>query len=164
MMTFLILLLSFTVISLFSYFGHWLLHQPWAGRISKSHLMHHKLYPPSDFYSFRYRHAGKDSATIFFTIASIPLILLPIILAIFNIIPVSLMLLILGLEGLIGFLHNYLHDAIHIQDHWLSNVPVIGNLFKGFIYLHYLHHVDMRCNYELFYFYWDKAFKTFRKI
>lgn len=158
------LFITYIIISLFGYVVHWSLHQPWTGRLHVSHMTHHqKLYPPTDFTSDAYRSAGQDSASRIFLLASLPLILIPVMLCIWGILPFYLMVGILVVEALVGFLNDYLHDAFHINHHWLLRTPVLKDIFRIGIRLHYLHHVDMGTNYGIFAFHWDKLFGTFRK-
>lgn len=161
---FLTILITYIVISLFGYVIHWSLHQPWLGKFNDSHMTHHlKLYPPSDFLSETYRHAGKDSTVKLFAFAVIPLILTPIVLYFLGVLSLSLMITVLVVEGIVGFLHDYIHDAFHISNHWMSRVPVLRDIFGVWVKLHYLHHVDMGKNYGIFVFHWDHVFRTFWK-
>jgi sterol desaturase/sphingolipid hydroxylase (fatty acid hydroxylase superfamily) len=73
------------------------------------------------------------------------------------------MLTVIGVEILVGLLHNYLHDAFHISGHWLYRVPFVNMWFSHLVSLHYLHHVNMNSNFGIFTFHWDKVFKTFGK-
>jgi len=159
---FITILLTYVITSLFGYVIHWSLHQSWAGTFNKSHMTHHQImYPPSDFTSEKYRNAGKDSTPKFFALAAIPLIFAPIGLWAAGLLPLYLMLTVLAVEGVMGFLHDYIHDAFHIKDHWMNRVPVLSVIFAKWVQLHYLHHVDMGKNFGIFVFHWDHVFKTF---
>lgn len=153
---------TFLVTSLFGYVAHWCLHQSWAGKFNASHMTHHlKLYPPEDFTSEVYRNAGKDSTPKFFAIAALPLILAPFVLWFFGIFSLSSVIVVLAMEAVMGFLHDYLHDSFHIKNHWLTRTPLLNVIFGRWIQLHYLHHVDMGKNFGIFAFHWDRIFKTF---
>jgi sterol desaturase/sphingolipid hydroxylase (fatty acid hydroxylase superfamily) len=155
-------LLSFFITTLFGHVVHWSLHQPWSGKVHDAHMTHHlRLYPPSDYVSKVYRNAGADSTPKFFAIAALPLIITPIILWALEIMPLAIMITVLIVEGLMGFLHDYLHDAFHIEGHWLYRTYAIRRLFAPWVALHYLHHVDMSKNYGIFSFFWDRVFGTF---
>lgn len=160
---FLTILISFLVTTLFGYAIHWSLHQTWAGQFNVAHMTHHlKLYPPEDFTSDVYRHAGKDSTPKFFAVAAIPLILTPILLWAFGVLALHLAVIVLVVEGTMGFLHDYIHDAFHINNHWMSRVPVLKDIFKKWVDIHYVHHVDMTKNYGIFTFLWDRLIGTYR--
>ena len=155
-------LITFFVANLFGYFVHKSLHQKWAGRFYRAHRTHHfKLYPPSDFTSDKYRSAGKDNTLFIFGAAAIPIFLIPIILGAFHIVPLSIVFTSLLVMSIMSFLHSYLHDAFHINNHWLYKVPMINVLFTRWVYLHWLHHVEPQKNFGIFLFFMDKWFGTF---
>ena len=157
-------IIVFFITSLFGYVVHRAIHQPWTGRLNQKHMMHHlNLYPPSDYQSDVYRSAGKDNTFTTFLLAATPLILAPIVLGIFGILPLSLVITTLVMMGIMSFLHDYLHDAFHIKNHILTKIPIIKRIFKHWSYLHYLHHVDMQKNFGIFLFHWDRIFQTFWK-
>jgi hypothetical protein len=155
-------LITYIATTLFGYIVHWTLHQEWAGTFNNSHMTHHlKLYPPEDYLSDKYRSAGKDDTTITFAFASVPMVALPIVLGVFGILTWPLVVTAVIVELLLGFLHHYIHNAFHIKDHWMGRVPVLRDIFQVWNRLHYLHHVDMRTNYGIFVFHWDRLFRTF---
>lgn len=152
------LVITYLITSLFGYVVHWMLHQSWAGKANVSHMTHHlKLYPPEDYSSEEYRNAGKDSTHLFFSVVSLPLIIFPIILWIFGVISLTIFVTIFLTEVIVGWASNYFHDSFHISNHFLSS----NKYFIKLTELHYLHHVDMKTNYGIFSFHWDKLFKTF---
>lgn len=161
---FITVLVSFFISSLFGYVVHRSLHQPWAGRLNQLHMAHHlKLYPPTDYLSDTYRDAGKNNSVVVFTIAAIPLVIIPIILGITHVLSLLLVIIALMVMGVMGFLHNYLHDSFHIRKHFLTRVPIIRVIFAYWNRLHYLHHIDMQTNFGIFLFHWDHIFRTFWK-
>lgn len=158
------IIIAFFITNLFGYVVHWSIHQKWMGKINKSHMSHHlQMYPPENFSSEAYRHAGKDSTPRFFAIASIPMILIPILLGIFNILPWHLVIVALITECISGFLHNYLHDICHIKNHWMGDIPILNKPFNAWLQLHYIHHVYMYKNLGIFNFNWDRIFGTYKK-
>lgn len=162
---FLTALISFFVSGLFGYSLHRMLHQSWSGRFNKSHMTHHMvLYPPADFQSEIYREPGKDNTFTIFLVAASPLIIAPVILWLVGWLPLSLMITIYVVEGIFGFLNDYLHDSFHIIDHWLYKVPGIGKLFKHWTDLHYQHHMEMQTNFGIFFFLFDRILGTFRSV
>jgi sterol desaturase/sphingolipid hydroxylase (fatty acid hydroxylase superfamily) len=162
---FLTIIISFFITSLFGYVVHWSLHQKWAGILYKAHRVHHfQKYPISDFISDTYRQAGINSTPKFFFIGALPLIIVPIVLWHAGIMPLSIMITVLIVEAIMGFLHNYLHDAFHIRNHWLYRVPVINKWFSHWFKLHYLHHYNIKKNFGICNFFWDRVFGSFWKI
>lgn len=157
-------IIVFFLISFFAYIVHWSLHQKWTGNLNKKHMTHHLiLYPPSDYQSDEYRKAGKDNTFVTFFIASVPLVIMPIVLGIIGLLPLSLVITALVVMAIMGFLHDYLHDSFHIKNHFLTRTPVLKVIFGYWNKLHYLHHVDMQKNFGIFLFHWDHIFNTFWK-
>lgn len=159
LLTLFLLTLTFFVTTLFGYGAHWALHQKWFGKFHQSHMTHHlKLYPATDFFSESYRNAGKDSTFWFFLFAGAPLVAVPIVLFFFGKLGLIATLLIVAEAVVIGLFNNWLHDAFHLKDHWLN----FFGWFKKLVKLHMTHHVNMEKNYGIFFFLWDKLFKTMR--
>lgn len=154
------LILVFVLVSFFGYAVHWSLHQNWAGRWNLAHMTHHEvLYPPSDYYSETYRHAGKDNTFITFAIASLPLLAFPWVLYGLGVIGLPLTIIIALEMLLIGFLHDYLHMVFHLPSHWLNRFKAVQKWNKS----HYVHHQNMQKNFGIFFFMWDRLFGTFIK-
>lgn len=142
------------------YWVHWSFHQPWALWFYHAHMNHHKVqYPATDFFSEKYRSAGKDNTVILFAVVFTPVILTILALAFFG--TVSWTISICSLISLIawGLIHNYVHDEFHLTDSiWKSS-----SLFLKWRSLHYIHHLDMTTNYGIVFFLWDRLFKTYIK-
>jgi hypothetical protein len=150
---------TYVAISFFGWVMHWLLHQKFMGQFYRSHMTHHMIcYPSNDMLSKKYRAAGLDNTIYFFIFASIPMLSIPIFLYIFGIIPTNILIISLFEMLILGVMNNYIHDAMHIENHWLQNFP-IGRFWRK---LHYYHHLDMSCNMGIFIFWIDKLFKTFK--
>lgn len=139
--------------------AHWVLHQRWSGPFYKSHLTHHvKNYPPTRLATESYLESGKDDGLFFF----IPVSLVAVIgyVALLNWLSVSwwvyALFVVQGL--LIGLVNEYTHKAYHIQDHWLNRY----GWFKTMKAHHWRHHWNVRRNFGIFWFGWDRLFKTFR--
>ena len=155
---FLTILATFVFTTLFGYVVHRSLHQSWTGSLNRSHMIHHqKLYPPSDFYSEKYRDPGGDNTSRIFALAAIPVVALPIVLWLCGILSLGLAILVVAEMLLIGWLHDYLHDAFHITNHPLTKFK----WFNRLIDLHYLHHIHMSSNIGIFSFWWDRLLGTF---
>jgi sterol desaturase/sphingolipid hydroxylase (fatty acid hydroxylase superfamily) len=158
------ILIVYLIVSLFGYFVHKALHQSWTGRYNSSHMAHHlTLYPPEDYLSDEYRDAGKDDTFWTFAIISLPVVITPILLYLIGALSFTLSTISLIEMLFIGWLNSFLHNALHIRNHWMTKIPVVKNVFAYWNKLHYLHHVDMQKNYGIFSFAWDKVFRTFWK-
>lgn len=140
------------------YWIHFAFHQPWSLWFYRAHMNHHQIqYPSIDFYSDRYRSAGKDNTTTLFLIAAIPVVLFLLLSILFGLISISTLLLVAGGTCFWGFLHDHFHDHFHIATSPWSKLP----LFRNWRKLHYVHHLNMSLNYGIIFFYWDKLFKTY---
>lgn len=158
------IIISYILSSFLGYVIHWSLHQTWMGFLNKAHMTHHlQMYPPNDYKSDVYRHAGKDSTPKYFILVTLPIVLLLVTLTIIGIIPLYGSLIFVLMATLMGILHDRLHDSFHLNNYWLAKIPVIKNLYQKWINLHYIHHVDMGKNYSIFVFHWDRVFRTFQK-
>ncbi len=156
--TLLLVALAFVTTTLFGYVAHWALHQKFFGRFHQSHMTHHlKLYPVSDFSSEKYRFAGKDSTIWFFLVAGAPLLILPVVLLLLGKIGLITTILVVAMAGGIGLLNNWFHDSFHIKDHFLN----VFGWYRKLVELHFEHHVNMQKNFGIFFFAWDKLFKSY---
>jgi sterol desaturase/sphingolipid hydroxylase (fatty acid hydroxylase superfamily) len=137
---------------------HWFFHQPFAGRFYKAHLNHHeKQYPPNDLVSDEYRNAGKDNTVFLFLIIAAPILITIVLMMIFSVIPFILGLLTLIEVSVIGYVYNAMHDAFHLR-------KSVWNRFPGFEklrMLHFIHHQNMKVNFSIFWFFWDRVFGSF---
>jgi sterol desaturase/sphingolipid hydroxylase (fatty acid hydroxylase superfamily) len=155
-------LITFFISSLFGYCVHISLHQEWSGHLHQMHMKHHNiLYPPNDYMSDKYRNPGQDNTVVIFAVSALPVVASPIILGFFHIIPWVLVVASLIVMVMMSFLHNYLHDAFHIRNHWLYGAPILGPWFFRLVQLHWLHHIDQGKNYGIFIFHWDHILGTF---
>jgi sterol desaturase/sphingolipid hydroxylase (fatty acid hydroxylase superfamily) len=156
----LVFILTFFALTFLGYVSHWCFHRPWSGRFYKSHLSHHfKLYPPSDFYSDKYRDAGKDNTTLLFTLVFSPLILAAIAITVFHIVPLVIGIIILAEMAIFGAANNSLHDSFHIKKTFWHRFK----FFHKLIGLHLEHHKNIKTNYGIFNFTFDRLFKTFKQ-
>lgn len=155
----LILVLVFLIVTLFGYVSHWSLHQSWTGRFNNAHMTHHlTLYPPSDYISDKYRGAGKDNTFFTFALISLPLLGLPFLLFFLGAFSLPLTIIVLAEMLLIGYLHDYIHTAFHVSNHWLNKFKMVKELGQ----IHFVHHVDMSKNLGIYSFFWDKIFGTYQ--
>lgn len=154
----LITFVSAVIATFLGYWIHWLLHQPWSLWFYSAHMNHHKLqYPSTDFFSDKYRSAGKDSTVILFVLVFMPIILALGALSFFGILSWSTSIYTLINLAAWGLIHNYLHDKFHLNNTFWKNIP----LFLKWQSIHYIHHLEMNANYGIVLFVWDKLFKTY---
>jgi len=145
----------------FGYWAHKFLHIGLMGVFSTSHKTHHeKLYPLNDYKSDIYRSAGKDSATIFFLIISLPLLAMPFVMMLFGILSLFSALFMTASMVFIGWVHDYTHDSFHINNHWLGRIPLFKSYYNYLERMHLIHHKDEMKNFGIITFFWDKIFGT----
>lgn len=145
--------------TLVGYLTHWVMHQPWAGRVNRAHMTHHvRLYPPKALLSDVYKSAGKDDGLLIFV---------PAITAAMGLWAGAVWLLgaawwnlvVIAVVGVsVGWLHNYVHEGFHIRGFWMERF----GWFRRVRALHWLHHWNMRKNLGICWFGWDRVFRTFR--
>lgn len=154
-------LIAYLLTSLLGYVIHWAIHRPWAGKAYRAHRAHHiDLYPPGKLISDEYRFAGSQSTVYTFLLAFSPLLLLPIILAIVGWFSIAQAIAALVAMGLVGLLNDIIHDSFHVKNHWLSRlIPGYDRMQQ----LHFIHHVNMKKNFGIYSFFWDRLFRTFRR-
>jgi sterol desaturase/sphingolipid hydroxylase (fatty acid hydroxylase superfamily) len=153
-------LATYLITCLFGYVIHRSLHQPWAGRFNKSHLRHHNfLYPPEDYLSDTYRDPGSDSTVFIFIVPSLFMLAIPIVLGAVGVVAWWLAGTMVAEMLVIGWLHNYLHDAMHIRGHLLNRL----SLFRRWNALHKQHHRNQQTNFGIFGFGYDKVFGTYKE-
>lgn len=152
------IILAFFLTTFFGYFIHWVIHQPWSGKLNKEHLLHHDIYPPIDFNSSSYRNVGNGTFYIFL-IGSLPLIVLPFILYFTHVISLWLGLVLITEMGILGWMHDYIHEIFHLKNHFLFKFKYFNYLVK----LHLIHHQEVNKNLGIFSFHWDRIFRSFQK-
>lgn len=155
-----VLFTTFILLTFLGYGFHWMFHQPWSKRFYVAHMNHHtKQYPPTDFYSDKYRDPGKDNTVLLFAFAFAPFVITTIALTATASISLFLGLSILAEMAIIGVLNNSLHDSFHLRKTFWHRFKFFDRLTK----LHYQHHIDMRMNYGIFNFTFDRIFRTFKQ-
>lgn len=139
--------------------GHWALHQRWAGRFAKAHLVHHRLYPPQDFLAPAYRDAQGSNTTLFLGpfITLVMLGWMGVLVALGAEWYVFVCVLLVGIE--VGILHEYVHEAMHLEHHPLERFMT----FRRLRTLHLKHHQFVQSNLGIVWYGWDRLFRTLKK-
>jgi sterol desaturase/sphingolipid hydroxylase (fatty acid hydroxylase superfamily) len=155
-------LVAYLLTSFLGYIIHWAIHRPWAGKAYRAHRAHHvDLYPPGKLISDTYRSAGQQSTVYTFVMAFAPLLLIPPVLWITGVFTFGMALSAVLAMGISGLLNDTIHDSYHVKDHWLGRV-VPG--YDRMRQLHFIHHVNMRKNYGIYSFVWDRIFGTLKIV
>lgn len=152
-----VMLLTFIYGSMAGYVVHRLLHTKIFGKLAEGHNRHHTLYTVEDFESNKYRDAGDDDSAFVFIpiiVTAIVLMCIPLwfIFSTWWIYPIILA------EGVfVGWLHDYIHESFHLNEHWLLKYKFIQRLKE----LHILHHKYPQKNHGIIWFIPDRLFRTF---
>lgn len=155
----LIIIITFFCLTLIGHLVHYSLHQKWMGQFHKSHMVHHlELYPSYDYFSDKYRSAGKHSTFVFFLPLALIFLGIPLTLYFLGIIPLWFSVLLFLEILIVSYAHDYIHDAFHIRGHFLNK----NQYFRELSFLHYVHHVDMSKNFGIYLFLWDRLFKSYQ--
>lgn len=145
--------------TLAGWLGHWALHQRWAGKFYRSHLTHHRLYPPRDLRSPAYRDAKGDSTT-FFLVPLVTFVIIAWMVALFVLDASWTVFPGIAIAGVgVGWAHDYLHEAYHLESHWLDRC----GWFRSLRALHLIHHCRVHSNIGIVWYGWDRLFRTFRR-
>jgi sterol desaturase/sphingolipid hydroxylase (fatty acid hydroxylase superfamily) len=157
----LVLVLSLVFASFFGHAVHWAIHQRWTGPIYRAHMDHHlKQYPPSDLLSEKYRYAAwHNSGTLLFTPPMV--VIMVSMLGFLWLLGATAWIMVTFALTMLTFalINDYVHDSTHIIDHPLTR-------FKWYMKLrttHFQHHFNMKRNFGIVLFTWDRLFGTFVK-
>ncbi len=132
----------------------WLGHNPWGGWFFRNHIsFHHTFYARGHLVSSIYRGAD-GRATPFFLV---PLGL--IAAGLFFVLPIGLFLTLILAAGASFGAHVVLDRAYHVQGSWLTRFA----WFRRKQQLHFVHHLHANANFAVMDFFWDRAFRTFRR-
>ena len=152
-----------TIVSLVmsNFLGYWIhraLHQKWAGPFYRAHMQHHlDLYPPGKLTSTRYRQAHwHNRGTLLFTPALLVIVCVAAAVAHLLHAPMWTVFEISGMFVAFGLLNDWVHDTTHLRRHFLQKFKY----YRRIRIAHFLHHIDMRKNFGIVSFEWDRAFGT----
>lgn len=60
---------------------------------------------------------------------------------------------------IVGLIHDVVHDSFHVKKHFLSRVIPTYEIMRRY---HFIHHVNMKKNFGIYSFVWDRIFQTFK--
>ena len=151
--------------SLAGHFVHWCLHQPFSRQFYISHLNHHLVqYTANNLTSWpKYRSSKIYSGWIWFTPPiAVFIIAIAAALHICGVSDVTVACVVLEAAA-IGWLHGWLHDKFHTV-RCMSESPRLysQSWFTRLQWLHFQHHRNVRSNFGIIWFGWDKLFGTFK--
>jgi sterol desaturase/sphingolipid hydroxylase (fatty acid hydroxylase superfamily) len=168
---------SIVVAEFAGYWLHRLLHSDKFRVLSQPHLIHHFLmYGPQQPMRAAKYHDATDSRFSLNNIGIEWLVPSAIILGccygVMILIGVPSAYKLIALCTLLGwpiFMFSYLHDKMHIENFWMTKVPILKGWFLNARRMHDIHHrsVDSRglmdTNFGIGFYFFDRLFKTTAK-
>lgn len=140
------LALGFILFEAVIFAAHYLMHQRWTGPLWESHQLHHRFYNPKHQTSTTFNPVGWKSfrfrAIIFVIVTGALFWLLPFAMA------ATMFVEIIAL----AILTDYIHDATHTSDHKLRRYA----WFRYLQDLHWIHHANVKKNFGVLTFFYDK--------
>lgn len=139
---------------------HWLLHKRWSGPFYRGHMEHHlEHYPPSALVSKAYLvPKWHRSGPVLFTPAFLIIVAAAGGLTYLLELPIVPMVTFCVTIMLFGLLNDAIHDAFHVEKSIMHFLPGFAKMRSR----HFLHHNNMRKNFGIIVFTWDKLFGTLR--
>jgi sterol desaturase/sphingolipid hydroxylase (fatty acid hydroxylase superfamily) len=168
---------SVVVAEFAGYWLHRLLHTDMFPALSRGHLIHHFLIygPGQPMRAGHYHDATEDRFSIgnvgLEWLAPSALILLFCwgVMALLGVPPVSQVLALCTLLGWPLLMFSYLHDRMHIENYWMTRVPLLRAWFLKARKLHDIHHRSvnsagyMDTNFGIGFYFFDRFFRTMAK-
>jgi len=159
------------------YWLHRLLHSGMFPALSRGHLIHHFLvYGPRQPMRAEDYHDATDNR---FSLGNVGIewlapsaIILLFCWGIMALLGVPLVYQVLALCTLLVWptlMFSYLHDRMHIEDFWMTKVPVLKSWFLKARRLHDIHHRSvnnrgsMDTNFGIGFYFFDRFFRTMAK-
>lgn len=168
---------SMVVAEFAGYWLHRLLHSDKFPRLSRGHLIHHFLIygPRQPMRAEEYQDATDNRISVGNVGAEwlVPsaFILLSCwgAMALFGVPHVYQVIALCTLLGWPILMFSYLHDRMHIENFWMTRVPILKNWFLKARRLHDIHHRSvngegyMDTNFGIGFYFFDRFFRTMAK-
>lgn len=140
---------------------HWVIHQRWSGPGFRGHMEHHlQRYPPNDLLSKSYRKARwYQTGTFLFLPGMITFVLAGSVFLSYLGCGWGELALFVIMLGAFGIINDYVHDATHVIGHPLECFAWFRNIREA----HFVHHRDLKSNYGIVFYGWDKVFGSYRR-
>jgi sterol desaturase/sphingolipid hydroxylase (fatty acid hydroxylase superfamily) len=168
---------SVVVAEFAGYWLHRLLHSDKFPALSRDHLIHHFLiYGPRQPMRAGDYHEATDNR---FSVGNVGIewlapsaIILLLCWGVMVLLRVPLVYQVLALCTLLGWpilMFSYLHDRMHVENFWMTRVPVLRSWFLGARRLHDIHHRSvnrdgfMDANFGIAFYFFDRFFRTMAK-
>ncbi len=139
--------------------GHWALHHSGSRTLHRAHMTHHRLYPPRSLRSDAYRKAGKDDTL--FVLAPLVAVVIGLYLLLMSFLQATWLdfATVITASLVVGIAHEWLHEAFHLEVHWLSRFAWFQQLRAE----HFMHHRHPKKNLGIITMLWDRLLGTYRR-
>lgn len=165
---------SVVVAEFAGYWLHRLLHSDKFPALSRGHLIHHFLIygPRQPMRAGKYRDATEDRFSLgnvgleWLVPSAVILLFCWAVMLLLRVQPVYQILAMCTLSGWPILMFSYLHDRMHVENYWMTRVPVLRSWFLGARRLHDVHHHSMNtrgfmnANFGIGFHLFDRMFRT----
>lgn len=153
-------ILSLIVATFVGHFVHVLIHRPWTGPFYRGHMEHHlEHYPPGNLVSAKYKMPKwHNSGPVLFVPAFLIIILVTSGLTWLFSLPVVPIAIFCATLLAFGIMNDIVHDSFHVERSIIHNLPGFAKMRE----LHFIHHHNMRKNFGIIVYFWDRVFKTLK--
>jgi sterol desaturase/sphingolipid hydroxylase (fatty acid hydroxylase superfamily) len=162
---------SVVVAEFAGYWLHRLLHSDKFPALSRGHLIHHFFVygPRQPMRAGRYHDATDNRGIEWLAPSAIILLFCWGVMALLGVPPVYQVLALCNLLGWPILMFSYLHDRMHIENFWMTRVPLLRSWFLHARRLHDIHHRSvngaglMDTNFGIGFYFFDRFFRTMAK-
>lgn len=168
---------SIVVAELAGYWLHRLLHSDKFPTLSRGHLIHHFLIygPRQPMRAVEYRDATDNRFSVgnvgleWLAPSAVILLLCWGVMLLFGVPRPYQILALCTLLAWPLLMFNYLHDRMHLDNFWMTKVPLLRTWFLGARRLHDIHHRSvnseglMDTNFGIGFYFFDRFFRTLAK-
>ena len=165
---------SMVVAEFAGYWLHRLLHSDKFPALSRGHLIHHFLIygPRQPMRAGEYQDATDKRFSVgnvgveWLAPSAIILLLCWGMMALLGVPPFYQSLALCTLLGWPILMFSYLHDRMHVENFWMTRVPLLGSWFLKARRLHDIHHRSvnsqgfMNTNFGIGFYFFDRFFRT----
>lgn len=154
-------LFSFAMTTALGHFVHWAMHQPWGGALYRAHSDHHQRYKKDSFTKSTYE---SSNSFIGFILVFFLVVAIAHALAALQIVTWGTTWAFLIATGTFAALTEIMHTAVHTDEKRLPEWLISNKFFSRIKMMHIIHHANVRKNFGILVFIWDRVFGTYRNV
>jgi len=155
------LVFSFALTTALGHIVHWAMHQPWCGPLYIAHSDHHQRYKKDSFTKSAYESSSSfiGFVIVFFIVAGIATVLTTLQIVTWK--STSMFLLA---TAVFAALTEIAHTAVHTDERKLPKIIAENFFFQRIKLMHIIHHANVKKNFGILVFIWDRILGTFKNI